>query len=135
MTDINDIKERARQGKYRISFTRTVKLRQRQIEIRQLEEALSTGKIVEDYPDDPRGPSCLIRSRKPYFRGTFEPQRETTGVVIGLLGDRQGIEVLRHWPNEGLIYAYRLGRRRDRQFHRRRLPRLRLPMTKKSSSQ
>jgi len=37
-----------------------VKLRQRQIEIRELEGVLSTGKIVEDYPDDPRGPSCLI---------------------------------------------------------------------------
>ena len=60
MTDIKDIKERVRQGKYRISFTHTEKLRQREIEIRELEEALSIGKIVEDYPDDPRGPSCLI---------------------------------------------------------------------------
>ena len=60
MTDINDIKERVRQGQYRISFTHTEKLRQREIEIRELEEALSIGKIVEDYPDDPRGPSCLI---------------------------------------------------------------------------
>jgi len=60
MTDIKDIKERVRQGKYRISFTHAEKLRQREIEIRELEEALSIGKIVEDYPDDPRGPSCLI---------------------------------------------------------------------------
>ena len=60
MTDINGIKGRASQGKYRISFTHTEKLRQREIEIRELEEALSMGKIVEDYPDDPRGPSCLI---------------------------------------------------------------------------
>jgi len=43
MTDINDIKERVNQGKYRISFTHTEKLRQREIEIRELEEALSIG--------------------------------------------------------------------------------------------
>ena len=58
--DISDVKERVKHGRYRISFSHTEKLRQRKIEIRELEEAVSTGEIIEDYPTDPRGPSCLI---------------------------------------------------------------------------
>jgi len=58
--DINDIKEKVKNNKYKISFTHTEKLRQREIEIRELEEAIFTGEIIERYPTDPRGPSCLI---------------------------------------------------------------------------
>lgn len=43
-----------------ISFTHTEKLRERKIEIAELEEALSIGEVIEAYVDDPRGPSCLI---------------------------------------------------------------------------
>ena len=60
MMDIADIKESVRHGKYKISFTHTEKLRQREIEISALEEAIFTGEIIENYPTDPRGPSCLI---------------------------------------------------------------------------
>jgi hypothetical protein len=48
--DINDIKEKVKNSKYRISFTHTEKLRQRKIEIRELEEVISTGEIIEKYP-------------------------------------------------------------------------------------
>jgi len=58
--DINNIKEKVRNSKYKISFTHTERLRQRKIEIRELEEAIFTGEIIERYPADPRGPSCLI---------------------------------------------------------------------------
>jgi len=58
--EINDIKKKVRQGKFRLSFTHTEKLRERKIEIRELEQAISVGEIIEDYPTDPRGPSCLI---------------------------------------------------------------------------
>jgi hypothetical protein len=58
--DINDIKEKVKNSKYKISFTHTEKLRQRKIEIRELEGAIFTGEIIERYPADPRGPSCLI---------------------------------------------------------------------------
>lgn len=60
MMDINDIKDKVRNSKYKISFTHTEKLRQRKIEIRELEEAIFTGEIIEEYPADPRGQSCLI---------------------------------------------------------------------------
>jgi len=58
--DISYVKERVRHGRYRISFSHTEKLRQRKIEIRELEEAIFTGEMIENYPTDPRGSSCLI---------------------------------------------------------------------------
>jgi hypothetical protein len=32
----------------------------REISVREIREAVSTGEIIEDYPDDKYGPSCLI---------------------------------------------------------------------------
>ena len=60
MIDIQNIREKVKKGNYRISFTHTEKLRERKIEIAELEEAISIGEVIEAYPDDPRGPSCLI---------------------------------------------------------------------------
>ena len=54
------IRERIGSGDYVISFTHTEKLRERKIGARDVEEAIRDGVIIEDYPDDPRGPSCLI---------------------------------------------------------------------------
>jgi len=67
--DIEKIRSRMRDGKYSISFTHTEKLRERMIEAADVEEAVSSGGIIEPYSDDPRGASCLIlgfaRSGKP----------------------------------------------------------------------
>lgn len=54
------IRERVQRGGYVISFTHTEKLRERRIGAQNVEEAIATGMIIEDYPDDLRGPSCLI---------------------------------------------------------------------------
>jgi hypothetical protein len=58
--DIRSIQEKVRKEKYRISFTHTEKLRERRIEMREIEEVISACEIIEAYPEDPRGPSCLI---------------------------------------------------------------------------
>jgi len=58
--DIKSIREMVKKGKYRISFTHTEKLRERKIEMQEIEGAVSVGEIIEAYSDDPRGPSCLI---------------------------------------------------------------------------
>ncbi len=60
---ITVIRERVRNGGYVISFTHTEKLRERKISAHDVEEAICDGAIIEDYPDDPRGPSCLILGR------------------------------------------------------------------------
>lgn len=58
--DISKIRRAVLAGQYTISFTHTEKLRRRKIEARTLETVISSGEIIEEYPEDPRGPSCLI---------------------------------------------------------------------------
>jgi len=57
---IEAIQERIDRGRYIISFTHTEKLRQRRIKAEDIEQAIKAGAIIEDYPEDRRGPSCLI---------------------------------------------------------------------------
>jgi hypothetical protein len=54
------IRERVERGDYDISFSHTEKLRERKIGTEDIEETIRNGVLIEDYPDDPRGPSCLI---------------------------------------------------------------------------
>lgn len=58
--DIEAIREKVGEGRYAISFTHTEKLRRRRIKAQDIEETVKTGSIIEEYPDDPRGASCLI---------------------------------------------------------------------------
>ena len=58
--DIEQIREKIGQGRYIISFTHTEKLRQRKIKAHDIEQVVKGGTIIEEYPDDPRGASCLI---------------------------------------------------------------------------
>ena len=58
--EIELIQEKIKRGKYIISFTHTEKMRSRKIKAEDIEEAISKGEIIEPYPDDPRGASCLI---------------------------------------------------------------------------
>ena len=58
--NIEAIKEKIGHGIYTISFTHTEKLRQRRIKAEDIEQAVKTGTIIEDYPEDRRGASCLI---------------------------------------------------------------------------
>ena len=54
------IRARVAAGKYMISFTHTEKLRRRCIRAQEIEDAIASGAIIEDYPSDSRGPSCLL---------------------------------------------------------------------------
>lgn len=58
--NIEEIRAKIRAGDYNISFTHTEKIRLRKIEAEEIEEAICKGTIIEPYPDDPRGSSCLI---------------------------------------------------------------------------
>jgi len=58
--DIEGIRQKIRAGKYIISFTHTEKMRLRKIEAEEIENAILNGTIIEPYPDDPRGASCLV---------------------------------------------------------------------------
>ncbi len=58
--DIEQLRRKIRNGQYDISFTHTEKLRRRKIEAETLEHVVIAGEVIESYPNDPRGPSCLI---------------------------------------------------------------------------
>lgn len=58
--DVETIRAKIRAGKYIISFTHTEKVRLRKIEAEEIEQAICNGAIIEPYPDDPRGASCLV---------------------------------------------------------------------------
>jgi len=58
--NIETIQEKIKEGRYSISFTHTEKLRQRRIKAEDIEQAIATGSVIEDYPEDRRGPSCLL---------------------------------------------------------------------------
>jgi hypothetical protein len=61
--DIEDIKRKVGEGKYAVSFTHTEKLRLRRIKTGDIEQAVKSDNIIENYPNDPRGPSCLVLGR------------------------------------------------------------------------
>ncbi len=47
-------------GAYRFSDHAVKRMIKRSIERREIEEAVMNGEIIEEYPDDKYGPSCLI---------------------------------------------------------------------------
>jgi hypothetical protein len=61
--DIEDIRRKVAEGRYSISFTHTEKLRLRRIKAADIEQAVKSGNVIEDYTYDPRGASCLILGR------------------------------------------------------------------------
>lgn len=58
--DIEWIKTRVRQNKYLWSLHADEERRNDGLEIQDVEEALLNGKVLETYPQDPRGASCLV---------------------------------------------------------------------------
>lgn len=58
--DIEWIRQQVRSGNYEFSGHADDERQAERIPIADVEEALRNGEILEDYPNDPRGPSCLV---------------------------------------------------------------------------
>lgn len=58
--DIREIKEKIRHGEYEISYHAEKERYAEDITIADIEAAIFNGEILEDYPNDHRGPSCLV---------------------------------------------------------------------------
>jgi len=58
--EIKEIREKVRKEEYEISFHAEKERYAEDITLHDIETAISNGEILEDYPDDPRGPSCLV---------------------------------------------------------------------------
>lgn len=77
--DIIFIKEKVRGGEYDLSLHAHNERQEEQITVDEIEKVLLKGVIIEKYPNDPRGESCLVAgivSKKPLH------------VVCGIRGNR-----------------------------------------------
>src|ERR671927_53955 len=60
MADLGAIQAAVAAGNYRFSQHARRQLSFRGISVREVEEALGSGEVIEDYPNDKYRPSCLI---------------------------------------------------------------------------
>lgn len=60
MLDIDEIRRHFSRGEYEISLHAQQERLEEDLDVADLEEAVARGEVLEDYPDDPRGASCLI---------------------------------------------------------------------------
>lgn len=58
--NITRIQTLVRQGQYKTSHHAEVERESETITIDDIKAAILNGELLEDYPDDPRGPSCLV---------------------------------------------------------------------------
>lgn len=58
--DIRPIQDKIKKGEYRFSDHAVKKMIQRLISRLEVEEAITAGEIIEEYPYDKYSPSCLI---------------------------------------------------------------------------
>ena len=89
--DIKAIRNKVKEGRYIISFSHTDKMRLRKIEAEEIEEAIFNGMIIEPYPDDPRGPSCLIMG--------FSNQNRPLHVLCGKIEDNEILIITAYEPD------------------------------------
>jgi len=57
---IKDIQERLRRGDYRFTIHAFERCVERDISPNYIKDAILSGEIIEDYPEDKSGPSCLV---------------------------------------------------------------------------
>ena len=57
---IDEIKRLIREGRYEVSIHAQQERLEDDLDIVEVESAVIQGDLIEDYPTDPRGPSCLV---------------------------------------------------------------------------
>ena len=60
MAAIDEIRDRIARGLFELSQHAVDQSITRHIRVQELCEAIAVGEVVEDYPDDKYGPSCLV---------------------------------------------------------------------------
>jgi hypothetical protein len=57
---IDDIREKVARGQFEFSQHAVDQSFVRHISVQELRESIASGKVIEDYPHDKYGPSCLV---------------------------------------------------------------------------
>jgi hypothetical protein len=59
--DLKEIQQLLREGRYEVSFHAQQERLEEDLDVIQIESAIvDQGELLEDYPNDPRGQSCLV---------------------------------------------------------------------------
>jgi hypothetical protein len=90
--DISIIKKSVENKKWRITNHALKRCDERNLDVEELIAILTEGEIIEDYPDDPRGPSCLI------LCNTYE--KNFLHVVCGIDRDGWLVIITAYHPEE-----------------------------------
>lgn len=57
---LDEIQRLIREGRYEVSIHAQQERLEDDLDIEEIELAVLQGDLIEDYPTDPRGPSCLV---------------------------------------------------------------------------
>lgn len=104
--DITQIVNCIVEGKWRISYHALQRCDERDLNAADLVTSLAEGEILEDYPDDLRGHSCLVLCK---FR-----DREFLHVVCGMDEDGYLVIITAYHPDEPKWIDERTRRRREK---------------------
>lgn len=85
--DLKHIKNLVIQRKYRLTLHAEIERDAEMITLQEIEEALLSkeAEIIEDYPNDPRGPSCLMLG--------FTKENSPFHIVCGV-GDQETLVII-----------------------------------------
>ena len=75
----------------------------RRISVQEIRESIATGKVIEDYPDDKYGPSCLILGLAAVGRAIHVQCRYPDRTLVKI------ITVYEPDPNQWIGYEHRRG--------------------------
>ena len=85
MALIDEIREKFALDKVEFTKHATVRSLARNISVQDIREAIAVGEVIEDYPNDKYGPSCLIfgrtNSERPLHMQCSDPSRDVLKII------------------------------------------------------
>ena len=85
MAIIDDIRDKIASGQFEFSQHAVDQSIVRHISVQELREAIAVGEVIEDYPDDKYGPSCLVfgvtLARRPLHIQCSDPARPLVKII------------------------------------------------------
>ena len=57
---IDELRQLVRAGRYEVSLHAQQERLEDDLDLNEIEAAILQGELIEKYPNDPRGPSCLV---------------------------------------------------------------------------
>jgi hypothetical protein len=82
---IEAIRQKVADGRYEFSQHAVDQAIVRRISVAEIRDAIASGEVIEDYPDDMRGPSCLVlgytSQRRPLHVHLSHPSRPLVKII------------------------------------------------------